>query len=118
LLATVAGIVAVTVFWIGGRQREIGVRRALGASKLEIAAHILAENFFIVSVGVVAGAALAFVTNILLMHYLEMSALPSFYIGIGGLAVLILGQCSALAPARRAAEVSPLEATRLTTARN
>jgi putative ABC transport system permease protein len=113
LLATAGGIVGVTVFWVSERQREIGIRRALGATRLEIAAHILTENFFMVSAGIAVGAVLAFVANLALMRFLEMSNLPAIYIAVGSFLVLILGQCSALMPARHAARVSPMQATRL-----
>jgi putative ABC transport system permease protein len=103
----------VTIFWVSERQREIGIRRALGATRLEIAAHILTENFFMVSAGIAVGAVLAFVANLALMRFLEMSSLPAIYIAIGSFLVLILGQCSALMPARHAARVSPMQATSL-----
>jgi putative ABC transport system permease protein len=113
LLATGGGIVGVTVLWVSERHREIGLRRALGATRLEIAAHILTENFFIVSAGIAVGAALAFVANIALMHFLEMSSLPAVFIALGSFLVLVLGQCSALLPARHASRIAPMEAMRL-----
>lgn len=113
MLATTGGIVGVTIFWVGERHRQIGVRRALGARRVDILAYILAENFLIAAGGIVVGAVLAFAVNLALMHYLEMASLPARYIAIGSALVLILGQCAALSPARRAALVSPMEATRL-----
>jgi putative ABC transport system permease protein len=113
LLATGGGIVGVTVLWVSERHREIGLRRALGATRLEIAAHILTENFFIVSAGIAVGAALAFAANIALMHFLEMSSLPAVFIALGSFSVLVLGQCSALLPARHASRIAPMDAMRL-----
>jgi putative ABC transport system permease protein len=115
MLATTGGIVGVTIFWVGERHRQIGVRRALGATKTDILAYILAENFLIAAGGIIVGSILAFAANLALMHYLQMASLPVAYIAIGGALMLILGQFAALSPARRAARVSPMEATRLAT---
>lgn len=112
LLATAGGIVGITVYWVDERRRQIGLRRALGAKRYEILAHILTENFFIILLGVGTGSLLAFVVNLALMHYLEMTRLPALYIAVGSAGLLVLGQCAALSPARRAARMSPMEATR------
>jgi putative ABC transport system permease protein len=112
LLATAGGIIGITVFWVDERRRQIGLRRALGAKGSDILAHILTENFFIIFMGVFVGSLLAFAVNLALMHYLEMTRLPTMYIALGSALLLILGQCAALTPARRAARMSPMEATR------
>ena len=46
------------------------------------------------------------------LHYYELPHLPWNYLPIGGAVVLLLGQLAVLAPARRAAEVPPVVATR------
>lgn len=112
LLATAGGIIGIAVFWVDERRRQIGLRRALGAKRSDILAHILAENFFIIFIGVCVGSLLAFTVNLSLMHYLEMTRLPTAYIALGSALLLTLGQCAALTPARRAARMSPMEATR------
>jgi putative ABC transport system permease protein len=112
LLATAGGIIGITVFWVDERRRQIGLRRALGARRSDILAHILAENFFIIFMGVCVGSLLAFTANLALMRYLEMTRLPTTYIAVGSALLLTLGQCAALTPARRAALISPMEATR------
>jgi putative ABC transport system permease protein len=112
LLATAGGIIGITVFWVDERRRQIGLRRALGANRFDILAHILAENAFIILLGIGVGSLLAFAANLALMHFLEMTRLPTTYIVLGSALLLILGQCAALTPARRAARMSPMEATR------
>jgi putative ABC transport system permease protein len=112
LLATAGGIIGITLFWVDERRRQIGLRRALGAQRFEILAHILTENFAIIFLGIGAGSLLAFTVNVALMHYLEMTRLPTAYIVLGSALLLVLGQCAALTPARRAARMSPMEATR------
>jgi putative ABC transport system permease protein len=112
LLATAGGIIGITVYWIDERRQQIGLRRALGARRLEILAHILTENFCIVFMGICVGSLLAFAVNVALMHYLEMTRLPAIYIALGSAQLLIVGQCAGLTQARRAARMSPMETTR------
>ena len=112
LLATAGGIIGITVYWVDERRRQIGLRRALGAKRSDILAHVLTENFFILLLGTSVGSLLAFAVNVALMHFLEMTRLPTFYIALGSAVLLTLGQCAALTPARRAARMSPMEATR------
>jgi len=113
LLATAAGIIGITTLWVDGRRRALGMRRALGARRRDILAYILAENFFIVLLGICCGSIIALTANISLMHYLALKSLPPTYITLTSLFVLVLGQCAALPPARRAARVPPAEAMRI-----
>jgi putative ABC transport system permease protein len=112
LLATAGGIIGITMYWVDERRRQIGLRRALGARRSDILAHVLTENFLIIFLGISTGSVLAFAVNVALMHFLEMTRLPTLYIALGSAVLLALGQCAALTPARRAAQLSPMEATR------
>jgi putative ABC transport system permease protein len=113
LLATAGGIIGITTLWVEGRRRALGMRRALGARRRDILAYILAENFFIVLLGICSGSIIALIANISLMHYLALKSLPPTYITLTSLFVLVLGQCAALPPARRASRVPPAEAMRI-----
>jgi putative ABC transport system permease protein len=113
LLATAGGIIGITTLWVEGRRRALGLRRALGARRRDILGIILAENFFIVLLGICCGSIIALTANISLMHYLALKSLPPTYITFTSLFVLVLGQCAALPPARRAARVPPAEAMRI-----
>lgn len=113
LLATAGGIIGTTTFWVEGRRGALGMRRALGARRRDILGYILAENFFIVLLGICCGSLIALGANISLMHYLALQSLPPAYISLTSLFVLVLGQCAALPPARRAARVPPAEAMRI-----
>jgi len=113
LLATAGGIIGITTLWVEGRRRALGMRRALGARRRDILGLILAENFFIVLLGILSGSIIALAANIFLMHYLALKSLPPTYITLTSLFVLVLGQCAALPPARRAARVPPAEAMRI-----
>ncbi|EIM01136.1 ABC transporter permease [Rhodanobacter denitrificans] len=112
LSVTAAGIVGLTSFWVGQRHRQIGVRRALGARKIDILLYFQIENLLIAGGGGVIGALCAVGLNVWLMKHYEMMHLPVFYVAMGVLAMLVLGQAAVLMPARRASNVPPVVATR------
>jgi putative ABC transport system permease protein len=112
LLVTAAGITGLTSFWIGQRRKQIGVRRALGARKIDIVRYFQTENLLIAGVGVVLGLVLAAGLNLWLMAHYEMPRIPSAYVLAGALVMLALGQMSVFLPARRASNVPPVVATR------
>lgn len=109
---TAAGIVGLTSFWVGQRRKQIGVRRALGATKHDILSYFLTENLLIGIAGVLIGAFLAVGMNLWLVTQFEMARLSAVYVVVGVVALLLLGQGATLAPAMRASRVSPVEATR------
>lgn len=112
LVITAAGIVGLTSFWVGQRRKQIGVRRALGATRHDILHYFLTENLLIGLAGVTAGAVLAMVVNLWMETRFEMDRMSIAYIGVGIIVLLLLGQGAVLAPALRASRVSPVEATR------
>lgn len=109
---TVIGIMGLTGFWVQRRRRQIGIRRALGATRGDILRQFLLENFLVVSVGIVLGMLAAYGGNLWLMTHLEMARLPLFYLPIGAVVLWLLGQLAVLSPALRAAAVPPVVATR------
>ncbi|HUB91991.1 MAG TPA: FtsX-like permease family protein [Dyella sp.] len=112
LLVTGAGIVGLSSFWVGQRRKQIGVRRALGATRRDILSYFLTENLLIAASGVAVGGVLAIGLNLWLMKQFEMDRLGMGYVLGGVVALLLLGQGAVLAPALRASRVSPVEATR------
>ena len=112
LLVTALGIVGLTSFWVAQRRKQIGVRRALGATRGDILGYFQTENFLIVSFGIALGMVLAYALNLLLMQHYELPRLPLYYLPVGALALWALGQLAVLGPALRAAAVPPVEATR------
>jgi putative ABC transport system permease protein len=109
---TAAGIVGLTSFWVGQRTHQIGVRRALGARKVDILRYFQVENLLIAGGGTLIGAVLALALNLWLVTHFEMSRMPMNFLVAGMIAVLVLGQAAVLSPARRAANVPPVVATR------
>lgn len=112
LLVTGLGIVGLASFWVRQRRKQIGIRRALGATRAEILRYFQTENFLIVSVGILLGMVLAYGLSLLLMQHYEVPRLPWMYFPAGAFALWLLGQLSVLGPALRAAAVPPVVATR------
>lgn len=111
LLGTTAlGIVGLASFWVMQRRKQIGIRRALGATERDILHYFQIENFIIVSLGIVLGMVLAYCLNIGLMRVYELPRLPIWFMPIGAVTLWILGQLAVLAPARRASVISPMTA--------
>ena len=112
LAVTAFGIVGLTSFWVAQRRRQIGIRRAVGATRGDILSYFRTENFLLSSIGVVLGMALAFGINLYLMRSYEMDRMPWYYLPGGAIALWLLGQLAVFGPAYRAASVPPVEATR------
>jgi len=112
LFVTALGIAGLANFWVQQRTRTIGIRRAIGATRADIRRYFQAENFLIVSAGVLLGVLLALALNLVLMSRYELPRLPLWYLPVGALALWGLGQLSVLAPALRASRVPPVVATR------
>ncbi len=112
LIVTALGIGGLASFWVAQRRRQIGIRRAVGATRRDILHYFQAENFLIVSGGIVLGMALAYAINLLLMTHYELPRLPAAYFPIGAIVLWLIGQVAVLGPALRAAAVPPVVATR------
>ncbi|MEZ5465373.1 MAG: FtsX-like permease family protein [Lysobacteraceae bacterium] len=112
LVVTASGIVGMASLWVNQRRKQIGVRRALGATRFDILRYFLTENLMITGVGVLIGSVLALALNQLLVSQMELPRLPLGYIGVGVMALWLLGILAVYGPARRAALVPPAVATR------
>jgi putative ABC transport system permease protein len=112
LLVTASGVVGMATLWVNQRRKQIGVRRALGARKVDILRYFITENFIITSGGVVAGLLLAVGLNQLLVSQLELPKLPIAYLAIGSVVLWLVGIAAVYAPAWRASGISPATATR------
>lgn len=112
LIITALGIVGLASFWVSQRRKQIGVRRALGATRGDILRYFQTENFLLVSGGIALGMLLAYAINLFLMTQYELPRLPWEYLPVGAVTLWLLGQLAVLAPALRAAAVPPVVATR------
>lgn len=112
LVVTALGIVGLASFWVQQRTKQIGVRRALGATRGQVLRYFQTENFLLATLGIVIGMVMAYGINMVLMSHYELPRLPAIYLPLGALALWTLGQIAVFGPARRAAAVPPAVATR------
>ncbi|MFL6693565.1 MAG: ABC transporter permease, partial [Ramlibacter sp.] len=112
LLVTASGVVGLASLRVTQRRKQIGVRRALGARRVDILRYFLVENVMITTTGVVVGLVLGLALNQLLERKLGMPRLPAGYLAGGAVVLWVLGLLAVWGPAARAAATSPAIATR------
>jgi putative ABC transport system permease protein len=113
LLVGGVGIANVMVISVLERRSEVGLRRALGATRRHVGAQFLAESLLLSSIGGVAGTVIgvAATTGYALSQHWSVAVPPlALYGGVG--AALAIGAVAGLYPANRAARLSPTEALR------
>ena len=64
LIVTALGIVGLASFWVQQRTKQIGIRRALGATRSQILRYFQVENFLLASIGIVLGMLMAYSINL------------------------------------------------------
>jgi len=113
LLVGGVGIANVMVISVLERRSEIGLRRALGATRRHISAQFLTESLLLATFGGVAGAALgAAATAIYAFSRGWPTVVPPLALGGALAAALAIGAVAGLYPALRAARLPPTEALR------
>jgi len=109
---TALGIVGLASFSVNRRTRQIGTRRALGASKAAILRYFMTENLLISLVGVLIGAGLTIGLNMFMIETFSLTRISWYLLPVAMLILCIVGQIAVLGPARRASSVPPAVATR------
>lgn len=90
------------------RRREVGLRRALGATRRHIAVQFLAEALLLSALGGLAGAGLgAVVTTVVAVANEWIPVVPPAALVVGVGATLVIGALAGLYPAVRAARTPP-----------
>jgi putative ABC transport system permease protein len=113
LLVGGVGIANVMVISVLERRSEIGLRRALGASRRHVAEQFLTEALMLSVLGGVAGTVIggaATAIYALTQHWSVVIPAEALYGGIG--AAVVIGAIAGLYPSMRAARLSPTEALR------
>jgi putative ABC transport system permease protein len=113
LVLAAIGIYGVIAYSVAQRTKEIGIRMALGAQKIEMLTMILRQGFAVIGIGLLAGLFGAFgVTRLMSRLLYGVSAND---ISIYAIVTVLLSGAALIAtyfPARRAMAVDPIEALR------
>jgi putative ABC transport system permease protein len=112
LAITALGTIGLTMYWVNQRRRQIGMRRALGARRVDILRYFQIENLLIAGTGALLGIAGGLGANLWMATHMGTTRMSPMYIVIGAAIVLVLTQLAVLWPAYRAASVPPSLATR------
>ncbi|HMU61176.1 MAG TPA: ABC transporter permease [Gemmatimonadales bacterium] len=113
LLLSAVGLYGVIAFVVGQREREIGVRMAVGASAGQIGALVLGQSLRLVTAGVVIGLGGALAgTRVLASLLFEVSPTDPLVLALVALGVAILGLVASGVPTVRAVRVDPVTALR------
>jgi len=121
LVVVVLGIASVLVVSVVQKRREIGILRAMGATRAQIVRVFLVQGAVLGALGSAIGILLAVVMIWVFTHFVRGSdGLPLFSIGLPpatalrvALLATVSGVLAAIFPARRAARMDPAEAIRL-----
>ena len=111
-LITGLGIVGLASFNVSRRTRQIGIRRALGATKPAIVRYFMIENFIVSSIGLAIGGILSVALNIAMVEAFALQPLAWWVIPVAMIALWSVGQAAVAGPARRASNITPAIATR------
>jgi len=111
LLVGAVGVANIMVISVLERRSEIGLRRALGATKGQIRIQFLSEAILLALLGGVAGVAAGAVATAVYAHLRGWAIVVPVEAWAGGLAAtLLIGAVAGLLPALKAARMSPTEA--------
>ena len=113
LLVGGIGIANVMVISVLERRSEIGLRRALGAARVHVAAQFITESLVLAVLGGLAGVAIGVGVTTAMAYARHWTVLVPGTAVWGGLGVaVIVGAVAGLYPALRAARLSPTDALR------
>jgi putative ABC transport system permease protein len=111
LLVGAVGVANIMVISVLERRSEIGLRRALGATKGHIRVQFLSEAVLLSLIGGAVGVGLGVLSTAVYAHVKGWSVVvPPLAWGGGFGAALLIGAVAGLLPALRAARMSPTEA--------
>ena len=120
-IVVVLGIASVLVVWVVQKRREIGILRAMGASRGRIQRVFLLQGAMVALIGAILGSALAtLMIRVFGKIARNMDGTPLFALAIDPalylwtvVGAIVAGVLAAAAPARRAARLDPAQAIRM-----
>jgi putative ABC transport system permease protein len=113
LLVGAVGVANIMLIGVLERRSEIGLRRALGATKRNIRAQFLSEAILLAVIGGAVGVTAGAISTAVYAHIKHWTTVVPTTAWAGGLvAAVFIGAVAGLLPAIRAARLSPTEALR------
>ncbi|HEY7544933.1 MAG TPA: ABC transporter permease [Blastocatellia bacterium] len=113
LLLAAVGIYGVVAYTVSQREREIGIRLAMGARSTDVIKLIAGRGVGLALAGVVAGLALSFALTRLMTGLLyEVSPTDTATFAIISIILALAAMIAAYLPARRAGKIDPMRALR------
>jgi putative ABC transport system permease protein len=112
VFVTLLGVVGVTSFSVAERTRQIGIRRAIGATRRDVVAHFLLESSIVSGAGLALGVGLAYALNVALVTRLGAGRIEPARVAAALFGLALGTGAATLIPALRAAKVAPTIATR------
>lgn len=113
LLTIMAGGVAgASNSWVVQRRRQIGIRRALGATKAQIASYFICENMFVTTMGVMIGCIASYGVNLYLFANYGTDHLSLMFLVLSTCVIFAVSFFGALWSVLRSTAVPPMVATR------
>lgn len=113
LLGAAIGLMNIMMVTVTERTKEIGIRKAMGATPQKILRQFLVESIVICQLGGVAGALLGILVGNVLASFLGGAfVIPWVWISVGLIICVIVGVVSGYIPAKRAAALDPIESLR------
>ena len=113
LLVGGIGVMAIMMVSVTSRTREIGLRKAMGATRLDIMLQFLVEAATLTGAGGLVGIACGLGLGQLVTRAMNVEATPPLAFTLVAVAVSVsIGLVFGLIPARRAAKLDPIEALR------
>jgi predicted permease len=113
LVLAAIGLYGLTAYTVAQRTNEIGLRMALGAGRGNVVGMVLQGAFWRVAIGLLLGLPLAVGAGYLISSQLYgVEYWDPFALGLGSLALAACAFVAAIAPALRAASLSPIRALR------
>ena len=113
LLGAAIGLMNIMMVSVTERTREIGVRKALGATPQRILQQFLIEAIVICQMGGIVGAIFGIVVGNVIANFLGGAfVIPWLWITVGLSVCVVVGVVSGYIPAKRAAKLDPIDALR------
>ncbi len=112
LLLAAIGIYGVMAYSVSRREREFGIRIALGSSRSNILTLLFSKVFRLVLAGMLLGACLTFAMRAWVASLLGASHENILALGVSGLLLCFVAALATLIPARRASCIDPIQSLR------